>query len=98
MVAYSHELFGNPPSWSNQVRSEVKAFSNTNSFSKHGFSEKGKGVSDHWSSVESPVCGVAYGLPYRLDRLAVLGNSVVPIVAAIALKRVLFLDQLLKNQ
>jgi DNA (cytosine-5)-methyltransferase 1 len=98
VVAYTHELFGKTPRWANQVGSEIKAVTNADSFSGRGFSQAGKSLSAHWSSVESPVCGVAYGLPKRLDRLAVLGNSVVPTVAAIAFKRVLFLDQLLKNQ
>jgi DNA (cytosine-5)-methyltransferase 1 len=93
VVAYAHELFGKTPCWSNQVRSEVKAVTNADSFSGRGLSQDGKGLSTHWSSVKSPVCGVAHGLSCRLDRLAVLGNSVVPTVAAIALKRVLFLEE-----
>ncbi len=92
VVAYSHESFGKTPRWSNQVGSEIKAVTHTNSFPRRGLSQAGKGLSAHWSSVESPVCGVAHGLPCRLDRLAVLGNSVVPTVAAIALKRVIFLE------
>ncbi len=92
VVAYSHELFGKTPCWANQVGSEIKAIAHTDRFSGRGLSQAGKGLSAHWSSVESPVCGVAYGLSHRLDRLAVLGNSVVPTVAAIALKRVLFLE------
>jgi len=98
VVAYSYELFGKTPPWSNQVRSEVKAITNADSFSGRGLSEEVKSLSAQWSSVESPVCGVAHGLSNRLDRLAVLGNSVVPLVAAIALKRVLFLYQLLITQ
>jgi len=92
VVAYTHELFGKTPRWSNQVGSEVKAITHTDSFSGRGLSQEVKGLSAQWSSVESPVCGVAHGLPCRLDRLAALGNSVVPTVAAIALKRVLFLE------
>jgi DNA (cytosine-5)-methyltransferase 1 len=34
---------------------------------------------------------VAHGLSRRLDRLAAIGNAVVPAVAAIALQRVLYL-------
>jgi len=85
----AHELFRETPSWVNQVRSEIKAITTTERFS--GLSQEGKGISAQWSSAKSPVCEVAYG-PHRLDRLAVLGNSVVPTVAAIALKRVLFLE------
>ncbi len=69
------------------------------SFSGWGLSQKIKSLPAHWSSIESPICGVAHGLSHRLDKLAVLGNSVVPSVAAavripkgIALKRVLFLE------
>jgi DNA (cytosine-5)-methyltransferase 1 len=90
VVAYSHELFGKTPPWSNQVGSEIKTITHADSFSGRGLSKEVKGLSSRWSSVEPPICGVAYGLPHRLDRLAVLGNSVVPTVAAIALKRVLF--------
>jgi len=43
-------------------------------------------------SSQSPTWGVPYGLPYRLDRLAVIGNAVIPNMAAIALKQVLFLE------
>jgi DNA (cytosine-5)-methyltransferase 1 len=93
VVAYTHELFGKTPRWSNQVGFEVKALANADSFSGRGLSQEIKGLSAHWSSVKSPVCGVAHGLSKRLDRLAVLGNSVVPSVAEIALKRVLFLEQ-----
>jgi len=93
VVAYTYESFGKTPSWSNQVGSEIKAITNTDSFTRRGLSQAGKGLSAHWSSVKSPVCGVAHGLSKRLDRLAVLGNSVVPTVAAIALKRVIFLEE-----
>jgi DNA (cytosine-5)-methyltransferase 1 len=92
VVAYAHELFGKTSPWSNQVGSEVKTITHADSFSGRGLSQEGKGLSAQWSSLESPVCGVAHGLSKRLDRLAVLGNSVVPSVAAIALKRVLFLE------
>lgn len=43
---------------------------------------------EFWPSVESPVCGVAYGLPgglgFRREQLHALGNAVVPIQAAYA--------------
>jgi len=92
VVAYAHELFGKAPYWSNQVGSEVKAIAYANGFAGGRLSQNIKGLSAHWSGSKSSVCGVAYGLSHRLDRLAVLGNSVVPVVAAIALKRVLFLE------
>lgn len=86
VVAYSHQLFGKAPSWANQVGSQIKAFTNFNRFSKlHSFPCQ-------WTSAKSPVCGVDYGLPHRLDRLAVLGNSVVPLIAAIAIQRVIYLE------
>jgi DNA (cytosine-5)-methyltransferase 1 len=62
VVAYSHELFGKTPRWSNQVGSEIKAVAHSDSFSRRGLPQAGKGLSAHWSSVESPVCGVAHGL------------------------------------
>jgi DNA (cytosine-5)-methyltransferase 1 len=92
VVAYAHELFGKTPRWSNQVGSEIKALAYADSDPGRGLSQNIKGLSSRWSSIKSPVCGVAHGLSHRLDRLAVLGNSVVPTVAAIALKRVLFLE------
>jgi len=92
VVAYTHELFGKTPCWANQVGSEIKAIAHADSFSGRRLSQAGKSLSAQWSSIESPICGVAHGLPKRLDRLAVLGNSVVPSVAAIAMKRVLFLE------
>jgi DNA (cytosine-5)-methyltransferase 1 len=35
-----------------------------------------------WWSPEPPVCGVAYGVPHRMDRLGALGDSLVPAVVA----------------
>jgi len=92
VVVYSDELFRKTPRWSNQVGSEIKALTYADSDPVRGLSQEVKGLSADWSSIKSPVCGVAYGLSHRLDRLAVLGNSVVPSVAAIALKRLLFLE------
>jgi len=92
VVAYAHELFGKTPSWSNQVGSQVKAVANTDSFPGRRLSQEVKSLPANWTGSKSPVCGVDYGLPHRLDRLAVLGNSVVPAVAVIALKRVIFLE------
>ena len=35
-------------------------------------------LSDFWEKTESPFCGVDDGLPYRVDRIGSLGNSVCP--------------------
>jgi DNA (cytosine-5)-methyltransferase 1 len=46
-----------------------------------------------WRSGTIPVCGVAAKFPDRIARLSALGNSIVPACAAIALRRVLYLDR-----
>jgi DNA (cytosine-5)-methyltransferase 1 len=76
VVAYANGLFGQAPSWANQVGDQIAAAR---------AATKGQ-------SSQSPPWGVPYGLPYRLDRLAVIGNAVIPNMAAIALQRVLFLE------
>ena len=48
-----------------------------------------------WSSIEPPVCGVDAGLPNRMDRLAALGNAIVPQCAVVPLLRVKYLAELI---
>jgi DNA (cytosine-5)-methyltransferase 1 len=45
-----------------------------------------------WWSTESRVCGVAHGIPKRMDRLKGLGNAVVPQVAEIVGRMVIDYD------
>lgn len=49
---------------------------------------------NYWTSIEPPVCGVDAGLPHRVDRLAALGNAVVPQCAVVPLLRVKYLSEL----
>jgi DNA (cytosine-5)-methyltransferase 1 len=46
-----------------------------------------------WHSERIPACGVPGKFPDRLARLSAIGNSIVPACAAIALRRVLYLNQ-----
>jgi DNA (cytosine-5)-methyltransferase 1 len=43
-------------------------------------------ISNYWQNTEPPVCGVAYGVPHRVDRIRGLGNAVVPQQAKEAFK------------
>lgn len=43
-------------------------------------------VFNFWENTEPPVCGVAHGLPFRVDQVRALGNSVVPTQAKKAFK------------
>ena len=48
-----------------------------------------------WQSIKPPICGVDARFPNRLDRLAALGNAIVPQCAAIPLLRVKYLAELI---
>ncbi len=48
-----------------------------------------------WASIKPPICGVDAGLPNRLDRLAALGNAIVPQCAVVPLLRVKYLAELI---
>jgi DNA (cytosine-5)-methyltransferase 1 len=45
-------------------------------------------------SIEPPTWGISHGLPHRLDRLAAIGNAVIPAIAAMTMQRVLYLESL----
>jgi DNA (cytosine-5)-methyltransferase 1 len=92
VVAYSSSLCGQAPPWSDQIRSQIAAVTNSHRIAGIRAGQGNQTILAPWSSVEPPICGVAHGLSRRLDRLAALGNAVVPAVAAIALQRVLYLE------
>ncbi|WP_019499014.1 DNA cytosine methyltransferase [Pseudanabaena sp. PCC 6802] len=91
-VAYTRSLCGQAPSWADQIRSQIAAVANPDGIAGIRSGKGNQTVLAPWRGVEPPICGVAHGLPRRLDRLAALGNAVVPAVAAIALQRVLYLE------
>ncbi|MEE3716977.1 DNA cytosine methyltransferase [Tumidithrix elongata RA019] len=94
VVAYADQLLGQASPWSEQVGSQVEAVTDSNCFAGLRVGSGNETILAPWRSVKPPVCGVAHGLSKRLDRLAALGNAVVPQVAAIALLRVLYLQSL----
>ena len=49
-------------------------------------SHSGSKILNYWENTEPPVCGVAHGIPNRVDRIKALGNSVVPQQAKEAFK------------
>jgi DNA (cytosine-5)-methyltransferase 1 len=77
VIAYADGIWRDAPSWREQVGYQIEA-------ARLAISRQ---------SVESPTWGISHGLPHRLDRLAAIGNAVIPDLAAIALKRVLYLDK-----
>jgi len=55
--------------------------------SKHAESTNNSSqVLNYWQNTEPPVCGVAHGVPNRVDRIRALGNAVVPSQAKKAFK------------
>lgn len=49
-------------------------------------SENSRKILNYWENTEPPVCGVAHGVPHRVDRIRALGNAVVPSQAKEAFK------------
>jgi DNA (cytosine-5)-methyltransferase 1 len=91
VVAYTSSLCGQAPPWSDQIRSQIAAVAYPNCIAGIRAGDGNETILVPWRGLEPPICGVAHGLSRRLDRLAALGNAVVPAVAAIALQRVLYL-------
>jgi DNA (cytosine-5)-methyltransferase 1 len=94
VVAYASRVCGQAPPWPDQIRAQIAAVNDSNSIAGIRAGQGNQTVLAPWTSVEPPICGVAHGLSRRLDRLAALGNAVVPAVAAIALQRVLYLESI----
>jgi DNA (cytosine-5)-methyltransferase 1 len=93
VVAYASSLLGQASPWSDQVRSQIETVTDSNGIAGIWSSSGNETILAPWRSLEPPICGVAHGLSRRLDRLAAIGNAVVPAVAAIALQRVIYLDK-----
>ncbi len=55
------------------------------SFNEESSNNSGK-ILNYWENTEPPVCGVAHGVPNRVDRIRALGNAVVPSQAKEAFK------------
>jgi DNA (cytosine-5)-methyltransferase 1 len=94
VAAYASSLCGKASPWADQVRSQIEAVTDSNGIAGIRSGQGNQTILAPWRSLEPPICGVAHGLPRRLDRLAAIGNAVVPSVAAIALQRVLYLESL----
>ncbi|NKB18116.1 MAG: DNA cytosine methyltransferase [Pseudanabaena sp. CRU_2_10] len=95
VAAYASSLCRQASPWADQIRSQIAAVTNPNGIAGIRSGAGNQIILAPWRSVKPPICGVAHGLPRRLDRLAAIGNAVVPAVAAIALQRVLYLDSVI---
>lgn len=78
VVAYADGIWWDAPPWREQIRCQIEAAR----------------LAVARQSIEPPAWGISHGLPHRLDRLAAIGNAVIPALAAIALKRVLYLAKI----
>ena len=82
VVAYSDGIWWDAPPWREQVGHQIEAAR----------------LAIARQSIEPPAWGISHGFPRRLDRLAAIGNAVIPALAAIALQRVLYLDKSMSQQ
>jgi DNA (cytosine-5)-methyltransferase 1 len=78
VVAHADGIWWDAPPWRDQIGHQIEAAR----------------LAVARQSIEPPTWGISHGLPHRLDRLAAIGNAVVPALAAIALKRVIYLESL----
>ena len=108
LIAYPNGLFRQAPSWSDQIGgqiTEIKANPN-----RYGLQRKNRQklqrskthrkslrYSDvaRRSSFKPPTWGISHGTPNRMDRLAAIGNAIVPQCAVVPLLRVKYLASLL---
>ena len=107
LIAYPSSLqFSKKPSpWSDQIRCQAaiastypnSASSQRDRSAKRSPQKRTESLPstglNAWSNVSAPICGVDARLPNRLNRLAALGNAIVPQCAAIALMRVQYLAE-----
>lgn len=107
LIAYPNGLFREASSWSDQIGgqiTEIKTYphryglhrTHGQKLQKSQASRKGVRLFDvpKRSSAEPPSWGIPHGLPHRVDRLAALGNAIVPQCAVIPLMRVKYLAEL----
>jgi DNA (cytosine-5)-methyltransferase 1 len=108
LIAYPNGLFGQAPPWSDQIGSQITEIK-TNPLryglqmahrqklqrsKTHRENRRFANVAKR-SSVEPPAWGIPYGSADRLDRLAAIGNAIVPQCAVVPLLRVKYLASLL---
>lgn len=108
LIAYPNGLFGQAPSWTDQIGgqiTEIKTHPDRYGLQRTHSQELQRSQSARKSvrrfnatqgaSIEPPTWGISHGLPNRVDRLAALGNAIVPQCAVVPLLRVKYLASLL---
>lgn len=108
LIAYPNGLFGQAPSWTDQIGGQITeikthpyryGLQRTHRQKLQRSQSSRKSVrcfnATQRSSVEPPTWGISHGLPNRVDRLAALGNAIVPQCAVVPLLRVKYLAELI---